>query len=77
MQQEPPDEIPTSLLLKELEAMPALKHGGHSPAFPGVALSPSAPRSGHSWGILHWGGGCSHQLRPPSSLLVCQQLLKV
>lgn len=24
MQREPPDEIPTSLLLKELEAMPAL-----------------------------------------------------
>lgn len=40
MQQKPPDEIPTSLLLKELEAMPALKHGGHGPMFPGAALGP-------------------------------------
>lgn len=54
MQREPPDKIPTSLLLKELEETPALKHGAHSPVFPGAALSTWGPIQATAfprWGI--------------------------
>lgn len=49
MQREPPDKIPTSLLLKELEETPALKHGVHSPiqatAFPRWGIPQPCPQS--------------------------------